>query len=68
MIAAQWCAVIPNARILEIDVDDVPWRDDLVTTTPRVADGVLQVPAGPGWGADVVEEVLAEHPWPSTTA
>ena len=27
-IAAQWCAAIPNARILEYDVDDVPWRDD----------------------------------------
>ena len=23
-IAAQWCAAIPNARILEFDVDDVP--------------------------------------------
>ena len=29
-IAAQWCAAIPNVRILEIDVDDVPWREELV--------------------------------------
>ena len=32
-IAAQWCAAIPNVRLLEIDVDDVPWREEL--TTPR---------------------------------
>ena len=63
-IAAQWCAAIPNARILEIDVDDVPWRDDLVTAIPAIEGGELRVPSGPGWGVDVVEDVLREHPWP----
>jgi len=63
-IGAQWCAAIPNARILEIDVDDVPWREELVTTLPAIADGELRIPEGPGWGADVVEDVLREHPWP----
>jgi galactonate dehydratase len=61
-IAAQWCAAIPNARILEIDVDDVPWRDSLVTAVPDIADGELRVPGGPGWGVDVVEDVLRDHP------
>ena len=28
-ISAQWCAAIPNMRILEVDVDDVPWKDEL---------------------------------------
>jgi len=64
-IAAQWCAAIPNVRILEFDVDDVPWRDQLVTTLPEIRDGRISVPAGPGWGADVVEDVLAAHPWPA---
>jgi L-alanine-DL-glutamate epimerase-like enolase superfamily enzyme len=63
-IAAQWCAAIPNARILEIDVDDVPWREELVTALPEIVDGALVVPAGPGWGVDVVEDVLRDHPWP----
>ena len=62
-IAAQWCAAIPNARILEIDVDDVPWRDELVTALPEVVDGELRTPRGPGWGVDVVEDVLRAHPW-----
>jgi galactonate dehydratase len=63
-IAAQWCAAIPNVRILELDVDDVPWREELTTAAPEVRDGELVVPAGPGWAVEVVEEVLREHPWP----
>jgi L-alanine-DL-glutamate epimerase-like enolase superfamily enzyme len=63
-IAAQWCAAIPNARILEFDVDDVPWRDDLVTAVPEIRDGEIAVPNGPGWGVELREEVLREHPWP----
>ena len=62
-IAAQWCAAIPNARILEFDVDDVPWRDELVTGVPSITDGEIAVPGGPGWGVEVREEVLREHPW-----
>jgi galactonate dehydratase len=65
-ISAQWCAAIPNARILEVDVDDVPWRDALVTAVPEIVDGEIRIPTGPGWGVDLVEDVLHEHPWPST--
>ncbi|MBA3382361.1 MAG: mandelate racemase/muconate lactonizing enzyme family protein [Actinobacteria bacterium] len=64
-IAAQWCAAIPNARILELDVDDVPWRDELVTAVPEIVNGELRVPAGPGWGVEVREDVLREHSWPA---
>jgi galactonate dehydratase len=64
-ISAQWCAAIPNVRILELDVDDVPWREELTTAVPELGDGRLGVPTGPGWGADVNEDVLREHPWPS---
>jgi len=65
-ISAQWCAVIPNCRILELDVDDVPWKDELTTDVPEISAGELALPAGPGWGAGVNETVLREHPWPST--
>ena len=63
-IAAQWCAAIPNTRICEVDVDDVPWREELVTAVPEIRDGELVVPSGPGWGTDIVEDVLRAHPWP----
>ena len=43
-ISAQWCAAIPNVRILEVDVDDVPWRDELTTAVPEIADGVSDDP------------------------
>lgn len=61
-IAAQWCAAIPNVRLLEVDVDDVPWREELTSAVPEVVDGALVVPGGPGWGCDVREDVLAAHP------
>ena len=64
-IAVQWCAAIPNVRILEVDVDDVPWRDELAGGwAPEFRHGELVVPSGPGWGVDVDEDVLEAHPWP----
>jgi len=64
-IAAQWCAAIPNVHILEFDVDDVDWRDELAGGwSPQLRDGELVVPPGPGWGVEVDEDVLRAHPWP----
>ena len=63
-ISAQWCAAIPNARILEYDVDDVPWRDELVSNVPEISGGELRVPSGAGWGVELDEDVLRAHPWP----
>jgi galactonate dehydratase len=62
-ISAQWCAAIPNVRMLEVDVDDVPWREQVTTEVPEIADGVLTIPSAPGWGVEVDEEVLRAHPW-----
>ena len=59
------CAVLPNVRIMEIDIDDVPWKSTLVTRPPTIKDGHIFLPAAPGWGTDINEEVLREHPWPS---
>ena len=58
------CAVLPNVRIMEIDIDDVPWKASLVTKAPLIKDGHIFVSDAPGWGADINEEVLREHPWP----
>ena len=62
-ISANLCAVLPNVRILEIDIDDVPWKDDLVTQCPSIEAGSMATPSGPGWGTDVVESELQRHPW-----
>jgi L-alanine-DL-glutamate epimerase-like enolase superfamily enzyme len=58
------CSVLPNVRIMEIDIDDVAWKRDLVTCPPRIENGEICVPTGPGWGAEINEEVLEAHPWP----
>jgi L-alanine-DL-glutamate epimerase-like enolase superfamily enzyme len=64
VISAHFGAVVPNLRILEVDVDDVPWKDELVTPVPEIRDGHLLLPAGPGWGVEVNEAALRAHPWP----
>ncbi|MBI3274017.1 MAG: mandelate racemase/muconate lactonizing enzyme family protein [Candidatus Colwellbacteria bacterium] len=61
MMAAQFAALIPNVRILEIDVDDVPWKDEIVTNVPRIENGSLIIPQGPGWGTEINEEAVRAH-------
>lgn len=61
-ISANFCAAIPNFRIMEIDIDDVPWKDDLVTNPPVLKDGHFMLPTAPGWGTDINEEVVRAHP------
>jgi L-alanine-DL-glutamate epimerase-like enolase superfamily enzyme len=61
--ALHLCAVVPNVRIMEIDVDDVPWKDALVDAPPKVVAGEVAVPTRPGWGADLDEAVAREHVW-----
>ncbi|MFN8526818.1 MAG: mandelate racemase/muconate lactonizing enzyme family protein [Chloroflexota bacterium] len=58
------CAVLPNVRVMEIDIDDVPWKDQLVTEAPKIENGHILLPTGPGWGATMNEEVLRAHAWP----
>ena len=62
MMSAHFCAAVANFRIMEIDIDDVAWKDDLVTHPPEIADGYLTVPDRPGWGTDVNEEAVKAHP------
>ena len=62
-ISASLCAVLSNVRIQEIDIDDVPWKDDLVTVQPEIIDGRLTIPSGTGWGTELNEDVIAAHPW-----
>ena len=61
--SAALCASVSNVRIMEIDIDDVPWKDELVTNPPQISAGYLAVPRGPGLGTAVNEEVARAHPW-----
>ncbi|MBX3530668.1 MAG: mandelate racemase/muconate lactonizing enzyme family protein [Rhizobiaceae bacterium] len=62
LMGAHMCAAIPNFRILELDVDEVPWFDQMYTAIPVIEDGCYVMPDGAGWGCDVVEEELLRRP------
>jgi galactonate dehydratase len=62
MMSAHLCAAIPNYRIMEYEVDDVPWKRDFLTHPPVVEKGELIVPTRPGWGTEINEEALRAHP------
>ena len=65
LMSAHLCAAATNVRILEIDIDEVPWKDDLLTEPIEIKDGHLTIPSRPGWGADLNEREVARHPWPA---
>jgi len=62
LISAHFSAVVPNFKVMEIDIDDVLWKDDIVTAPPVIENGDMLLPTGPGWGADVNEEFVRAHP------
>ena len=61
MMSAHFCAAIPNFRIMEIDIDDVPWKDEVVSP-PSIEDGHLLMRAAPGGGVEVDEAAIRAHP------
>jgi L-alanine-DL-glutamate epimerase-like enolase superfamily enzyme len=61
-MSAHFCATIGNFRIMEIDLDSCPWRDEFVTATPVIEDGELVLPTAPGWGADINEAAVRARP------
>ncbi len=63
-MSAHFAASVPNLKIMEIDVDSAPWRDDIVTHVPEIRDGYLYLPNGPGLGTELNEKEIAKHPWP----
>jgi galactonate dehydratase len=62
-MSAALCATLHNVRIMEIDIDDVPWKDELVTHPPEIVAGHMMIPKGPGLGTAINEKVARAHPW-----
>ena len=59
---AHFAAAVPNLRIMETDIDRLPWDDELFTTAPEYRDGKLQLASEPGWGCEPDESGLEAHP------
>ena len=62
VISAHFCAAVPNLRIMETDIDAVPWRDELVDHPPVIENGEFVLPTRPGWGVEVNEAAVRAHP------
>jgi galactonate dehydratase len=62
LMSAHLCAAIPNFRVMEIDIEDVLWKDDLVSQAPVIEAGELLIPSGPGWGVEINEDAIRAHP------
>ena len=61
LVSANVCATVPNFFIQELDVDDAPWRDEIMTHPFEIEDGYLKIPERPGLGSDLIEEELLKH-------
>lgn len=61
-IAAQFAASVPNLQILELEVDNAPWAGDFLKDPLVVDGGYLVLPEGPGWGIEVNEQAIRDHP------
>jgi galactonate dehydratase len=62
VISAHFCAMVPNFRFMETDIDSVPWRDEFVTAVPVTENGEMVLPTGPGWGVDINEAAVRARP------
>ncbi|HZV17427.1 MAG TPA: mandelate racemase/muconate lactonizing enzyme family protein [Sphingobium sp.] len=62
MMGAHFAAAIPNLKILEYDADIVPWAEHVFSALPVVENGQMLVPTAPGWGIDINEDALKDHP------
>jgi L-alanine-DL-glutamate epimerase-like enolase superfamily enzyme len=62
MMSAHFCAAVPNLRIMETDIDRIPWDGELYDRVPEFVDGHLVVPDRPGWGIEPNEEAIRARP------
>lgn len=60
-------ASLPNAVTVEVDQTGNPLIDDLLARPLRMRDGEIKVPAGPGLGIELNEDIVARYELPRGT-
>ncbi|MBM3138883.1 MAG: hypothetical protein FJZ92_01400 [Chloroflexi bacterium] len=60
-IAPHLCATVPNVRIMEIDIGDVPWNDETHRRRAGVRRGDARDPEPPRRGIDLDARVARAH-------
>jgi len=59
--SVQLCANIPNFLVLEFQMGDVEWRDQILKKPLVVSNGCIEVPTEPGLGIELDREELEKH-------
>lgn len=62
MMNAHFSAAVPNLRIMETDIDRLPWDHEIFTRLPDIRDGYLHLDDTPGWGTEPNEEAIRARP------
>ncbi|RMH11027.1 MAG: mandelate racemase/muconate lactonizing enzyme family protein [Gammaproteobacteria bacterium] len=62
LASAHVCASIPNFFRCEFMVNDVPWRDTVISHPLDVRSGYLHLSNRSGLGVDLIEEEMEKHP------
>jgi len=62
MMNAHFAAAAPNLRIMEVDIDRLPWDEEVFTAVPQFENGHLVVPDTQGWGTEPLEKAIRAHP------
>jgi galactonate dehydratase len=57
----QLCATIPNLLVLEHQLTDVPWRQELLDAPLRVQDGYYALPTRPGLGFALNHDAVRKY-------
>jgi L-alanine-DL-glutamate epimerase and related enzymes of enolase superfamily len=63
-ISVAFAAITPNLRVMETDIDAVPWRHEYYTHAPEIVNGEMLLPGRPGWGTDINEAAVRARPSP----
>jgi galactonate dehydratase len=61
MMNAHFAAALPNLRIMEIDIDRLPWDEEVFTAVLQFEDSRLVVLTTPGWGTEPHVEAICAH-------
>ena len=62
-INAQLSATLPTFLILEYHLDTASPRKDLILEPYKMVDGYLELPEKPGFGIELNQEYLRQHPY-----
>jgi len=61
MASLHLCACIPNLLIMEFQLGDIPWRDDLISKPIPIEKGYLKLPEEAGLGIELNKEEVAKR-------